>query len=315
MTRELYKTTTLTAAVIGLSAVAISFLTFIAHATLVMNGDFTSVNRPADHSADAPSFIIQFDDNKNWQNINSTPHSMPSIAYWNLAHGTNVPQNPGAFLVVGNTATTNLGNDTSFWPGCPSGSNLKTSVATCNSNAPFLPTPNGGNFVAIDDCATPTCSTDNRGKLTQQINGLVPETLYQLSFYEAIAQQRLGSPLGDPTNASCCTGGTSGGWEVSLGTEVVDLPLMNNDSQSFVPWKDITLAFKATNATEILQFFPLLGLGVPPFVLVADVSLTAVPEPQSYMLLLAGLLGILAAHRRQKRRALFTPSCQDQNPS
>ena len=76
---------------------------------------------------------------------------------------------------------------------------------------------------------------------------------------------------------------------------------MQNDSQSFVPWEQISLIFTAAAPSEILNFFP-VGTGQPPFILLAGISLTPVPEPQSYTLLIPALLGVLAARRVQKKR-------------
>lgn len=140
--------------------------------------------------------------------------------------------------------------------------------------------PVGGNFLAADG------DTRYNGPVEQTINNLAPGT-YQLSFYWALAQQWTGAVTGE------------GQWEVSLGnqtqsTTMVSLPSVGG----FVPWMYETMTFTVTTAgSEVLSFLANEGgpYGWPPFLLLDGVSLDAVPEPGSFVLLGIGVIGITAA--------------------
>ena len=164
--------------------------------------------------------------------------------------------------------------------------------------------PDGGNFVAIDgDRSIPVSTT-----LYQTLTGLTSGQFYDVSFYQASAQflDR--------------TGATTEQWDVSLGGNLANLTtdgnfvdgvhllsnLMATPSQGSHPWEHQTLRFKASSATEVLGFFSVGAPGgEPPIVLLDGVSITAVPEPQTLVLLGIGLLGMLLA-RKQPNRSIFS---------
>jgi hypothetical protein len=129
-----------------------------------------------------------------------------------------------------------------------------------------------------------------RAPFFQTINGLTPGQSYVLGFYEASDQQ---SGFSSPTTDQ---------WQVSLGTETQLSTAMVN-SGTFFPWTPQTMTFTATSTSEVLNFLSIGPAGVPPVVLLADVSLNpAVPEP-AMLIPLAGLLGLITYRVRKMRCA------------
>ena len=62
----------------------------------------------------------------------------------------------------------------------------------------------------------------------------------------------------------------------------------------FTGWMDQTFDFVATSSSEVLSFLANgTPAGVPPFALLANVSMTQVPEPGSLMVLLSGITGLI----------------------
>ena len=131
--------------------------------------------------------------------------------------------------------------------------------------------------------------------LFQTISGLTAGDSYQLTFYQAAAQQ---GGFFNPTTEQ---------WQVSLGTQTEDSTLMTTPGGAFNPWSLQTMTFTATSASEVLNFLSLgTPSGVPPIALLASVSLAPVapvPEPSFFVLAGAGLLSVLGVRRYQKRRA------------
>jgi hypothetical protein len=73
-------------------------------------------------------------------------------------------------------------------------------------------------------------------------------------------------------------------------------------SGGFSGWIDVTMDFTATAVDETLSFLP-GGSGNPPFVLLDSVSLTAVPEPSTWAMMLLGFGGLGVVARLRRRRA------------
>jgi PEP-CTERM motif/Protein of unknown function (DUF642) len=145
--------------------------------------------------------------------------------------------------------------------------------------------PAGGNLVGLDG------SDAYRGAISQTITGLIAGRQYQVGFYWAGAQF---------SNAS---GPTTESIQVSLGSQTHTTAVVDNASQGFTGWMYETMSFTATAATETLSFLAVgTPTGGPPISLLADVSLNAVPEPSSVVLLGVGLLGAVG-YRRLRRRA------------
>jgi hypothetical protein len=149
--------------------------------------------------------------------------------------------------------------------------------------------PDGGNFVADDG------EVGFGAPFWQTINGLVPGTLYTLSFDQAAAQQ-LGS-----------SGPTTEQWEVTFGSSTQDSALMSTPSQGFSPWNLQTMTFEATSTSEVLTFLAVgTPYGAPPVSLIDGISLTPTPEPSSLYLAFTTvlILGFGANYKvRRKRRS------------
>jgi hypothetical protein len=147
--------------------------------------------------------------------------------------------------------------------------------------ASSLVNPAAGNVVAIDGDPNYT------GSISQTITGLKVGDSYVLTFQQAAAQQ------------NGLTGTTTEQWQVTFGTHTDTSTLMHDAQQSVVGWNNQSMFFIATAASEVLTF---LALGTPehepPVVLLADVSLTEIPEPTDVTLLATGMLGLLLLRRR-----------------
>jgi hypothetical protein len=143
--------------------------------------------------------------------------------------------------------------------------------------------------------------------ITQTITGLAKNTAYSLSFYYSGAQQ------------AGFSGSSSDYWQVSYGpssgTNTVSTPaicipqpvsgtLCTGDASSSAPvWAKETINFVTNSAGT--QFISFLAQGnapanEPPFMLLANINVSAVPEPTSLMLLGAGVIGLVASKRRKR---------------
>ncbi len=146
--------------------------------------------------------------------------------------------------------------------------------------------PTGGNFVAID-------SQTGDAPITQTITGLVTGKTYVLSFAWAGAQ------------AAPNTGASTEAWQVSLGASTQTTSTVNVASEGFSGWMTQTFSYVATGSSEVLSFLALgpTGANVPPFALLANVSMyAAVPEPASITVLLTAIGGLMGAAGMGKRR-------------
>jgi hypothetical protein len=151
-------------------------------------------------------------------------------------------------------------------------------------NVALPDSPDGGNMIADDGDPNYTAP------LFQTIAGLTAGQTYDLTFWQAADQQS-----GDRA-------ATTEQWAVSLGSDTQDSTLMNTPGGQFNPWNQQSLAFVATSTSELLNFLALgTPSGEPPVVLLADVSLTQVPEPVTLTLLGTGLVGLVAVRRRRAR--------------
>jgi len=160
--------------------------------------------------------------------------------------------------------------------------------------------PDGGNFVFSDGDFMNT-------PITQTVTGLIPTQAYQVTFWQALAQDK------EPNVTT--PGNVSGYWRVSLGSSILNSPMMfangsisGPGSAVWSPWKQQTMVFTAQNASEVLSFFS-VGTGDPPLVLLDGITLNladsgTVPTPGSLGLLASACVGLGAFYRRTRWRQL-----------
>jgi hypothetical protein len=146
--------------------------------------------------------------------------------------------------------------------------------------------PNGGNFIAMDgDYET--------SAITQTISGLTVGASYDVSFDYGYAQQK------------GFTGNTIQDIVACLGTACQSTSSLTNPSKGFTGWFTANDKFTATSTSEVLSFLAQGNAPLPPFALLDGVSMTAVPELSTWVLMLAGFAGIgLAGYRRRKPIAI-----------
>ena len=144
--------------------------------------------------------------------------------------------------------------------------------------------PNGGNFVGADGAY-------QVGAITQTLNGLEKGGDYTVSFWYAGAQQ------------TGFSGITSEAWIVGLGNQSFETPVLTNASHGFTGWYQQSFTFEATGTSEVLSFLAVgTPSGEPPFSLLDGVTAFEVPEPATWAMLGAGMLGLVFAGRARTRR-------------
>ena len=142
-----------------------------------------------------------------------------------------------------------------------------------------------GNFAALDgDFET--------SAISQTINGLTVGKTYLLGFDYAFGQQTGFS--GDTLQKLTAS---FGGLSATSSTFTVP-------SHGFTGWQFVSGLVTATSSSETLSFLANGNLPVPPFALVSNVSLTAVPEPSTWALTILGFAGLGAALRVRRRQRL-----------
>ena len=146
--------------------------------------------------------------------------------------------------------------------------------------------PDGGNFVFSD-------ADYHNAAITQTISGLSPGGKYKLSFYQALAQ--------DTELFVTTPGPVSAQWQVSFGSSTQTTPLMNADGSTLTisNWALQNMTFVAGASSQVLSFLA-IGAGAPPLAGLDGISLTAVPEPGSAVMLLMGLLSGGFLYRRTR---------------
>jgi len=145
------------------------------------------------------------------------------------------------------------------------------------------PSPDGGNFVAIDGSFT-----NNSSLLSQTINGLVAGQQTTVSFWWAAAQQ------GPAPGQGGFSGDTDEQFVVSLGGQTQSTAVINLPSHSFSGWQQVSMTFTPTSTSEVLSF---LAVGhpdssEPPMALLDGISVSQTPEPTSLALLATGLFSV-----------------------
>lgn len=232
---------------------------------------------------------------------------LPSAVYGQLVQNGNFTSNGGNGQLGSNTSATDwsvpapsgsyafLFNPDS---GSPSGSSADIYGSTSGeygtlalygpgngNNNGFTQSPLGGAIVGMD-------SAFQVGALSQTINGLTPNQTYALSFYWAAAQQY---PF---------SGATSSQWQVSFGSQTQTTAFANIPTGGFSGWQSQTFDFTASSSSEVLSFLANGSPQVPPFALLANVSLQAVPETGSGVAVLAGVacFGLFARRRARSKK-------------
>lgn len=205
-----------------------------------------------------------------------------------LAGWTNNNYNsaPGYNFVMSGTSTTNSSGAYGYAYG-DSGVVSLWGIENCKSNG-IGPSPDGGNFLAMDGVYEPST-------ISQVLTGLTVGLNTQISFWYAGAEQ------------SNRTGVNSEGFTVSLGNQSQNTAMLQNDSQGFTGWYYSTLNFTATSTSETLSFLAKgTPSGEPPFSLLDGVTVTQIaptPEPSSFMLLGTGVLSAAGFIRRRYSKA------------
>ncbi|MDD4914377.1 MAG: PEP-CTERM sorting domain-containing protein [Methylococcales bacterium] len=202
------------------------------------------------------------------------------------------------FLVAPGDAGINLGTGISLWDS--------------NTNGGLDPIPGasplGGNFIVSDGAY-------EMGELYQTLTGLVAGRQYDVTFYQAAGQQytftgdtqeewqvTLGGTLTSGQSVTLENAQTATNITTITGGQTQTSALMSNPSHGFTNWEQQTLQFTATSSSELLGFLAVGSpLGQPPFVLLDGVTVEAIPEPETLLLLGEGLLSMVAAGRRQMK--------------
>ena len=156
-------------------------------------------------------------------------------------------------------------------------------------SANFTPLAGGGNaFVGLD------ADSDYDSPLSQSISGLTVGKSYAVSFdWGGTQLTNRSGPTTEKVQVSLADGVTT-----QTRTTLTD----SEPSQGFSGWQAQTFRFVATSSTETLSFLAQgTPNGLPPFVVLDNVSMTEVPEPAAWALMIMGLAGLGGAARLRRR--------------
>ncbi len=255
-----------------LAAVAVLAMAGSASAAeFVTNGDFTQNNLTAGQLsslASAGRVGVEVDTHFIWAN---------AVTGWNAV---NTGQDYNLYFFDGNTAK--LGDADSRYPG-----------EQQRPNANFTPlSPTSGAFMVLD--GDPTFN----GAFEQDISGLTVGAKYKLSFWYANGE--LSNRTGFATEQ--LTG--------SFGGDAFSTPTFNNTQPvgvagDFSGWSKATFTFTAHATDQVLSFLAsgTPAANLPPVSFLDKVSLTDVPEPAVWTMMLVGFGSLGAAMRRRRKLA------------
>lgn len=209
--------------------------------------------------------------------------------------------------VAGVTGETMLNGWTSY-DGNNGGYNfvLNNSQVTTNASALWLQSSytalaNGGNFFASDSQYHP-------GVLSQTVNGLTTGSLYKLTFNYALGQQVGFDGANTDNYWRVLFGQSATENDFATGATLTKTSAQNTAGLSiasggFSGWQTANMTFTAQSASQVLSFLAQGSPGAPPFLLLDNVSLAAVPEPSTWAMMLGGigLMGFVARRRAAKR--------------
>lgn len=180
------------------------------------------------------------------------------------------------------------------------------------AHAPADPAGYHGNVYVAD--ASP--SYDRGTYLMQTLGGLTAGKAYRVTFLQAAGdyytQADYAKPFADTAqwvvglggNVSYQQQGKDYTWVLSSDAVLKSSSLMHiGGADGTAPWQAQSLTFTATAPSELLTFFA-SGSGAPPFALLADVGVSAVPEPSSWIMAIFGLGFIGVVLRRRASPAI-----------
>jgi hypothetical protein len=206
--------------------------------------------------------------------ITASAHITTAVGW--TTHGYNMVMN------VANTAVPTQYGVFTLWDMANGGASTWNGLA---ANGPI------GNFLAMDgDYRT--------ARVSQTVTGLTVGHEYFLDFEYGFAQERT-------LDGGRYNGATKQALDVFVGnahTPVWTSPTVDLPSHGFAGWTPGTVRFTADSSSEVVSFLASGSPKVPPFALVGDVSMTAVPEPATWAMMMLGFAGLGVAGFRSTRR-------------
>jgi hypothetical protein len=156
--------------------------------------------------------------------------------------------------------------------------------ANSGTNAANLPlsSPTGGDYIGADGAFEVSA-------ITQAVSNLKAGATYAVSFAWAGAQQ------------SSFTGPTTDQWTVSLGSSSQSTKVLSLATEGASGWMNQTFDFIATSSSEVLSFLATgTPSGEPPIALLANVTVTNIPEPSTLTVMATGFAGLIRIGRRRR---------------
>ena len=147
------------------------------------------------------------------------------------------------------------------------------------------------------------------------LSGLTVNSFYTVSFYQSSNEENGNDQTyNDSWNVYLLPGASTGTYTPPGGDLAYSSPIMANPGANSTPWEAESFTFKATNATEVMEFVtnavstPTAGVLAPPFLDLAAVTMnSAAPEPGTWTLTLIGF-GAIACGVVLRRRTARAPA-------